>query len=200
MARRLFIDKLVDKSSINEELRLINGSLTDYITPTGKIYKLYDNGLYFQKKTYISSSCGYTYCGITFSDGINRQRRVHRLVAEAYLPNPNNLPFVGHKNNIKSCTDVTELYWTDAKESTKRAYDDNLAHTDKGFNDSQSFQIDVYDLDGNFIETCGSVKETAKAYGVSPSTVLRHCRNEVSTYRASYTFRFIDDDFSFSID
>ena len=152
------------------------------------------------KKVYINKSCGYTYCGITFKDGINRQRRVHKLVAEAYIPNPDNLPMVGHKNNIKSYTDVFQLYWTDSKENTSKAYCDNLAHTDSGFDDSQSIAIDIYTLDGTYVETCGSVHLAAKRYKVSMSTILRHCRNEVSYYKGSYTFRFFNDDFIFSID
>ena len=36
-------EKLIDKSEIQEELRLIKESLTDYITPSGEIYKDYGN-------------------------------------------------------------------------------------------------------------------------------------------------------------
>lgn len=79
MARRNLSDKLVHKSLITEELRLINGSETDYITPSGSVYKDYGNDMFLKKKTHISTSCG-----ITYKDG-NKQRRVHRLVAEAYL-------------------------------------------------------------------------------------------------------------------
>lgn len=199
MARRNLSDKLVHKSWITEELRLINGSETDYITPSGSVYKDYGNDMFLKKKTHVSTSCGYTYCGITYKDG-NKQRRVHRLVAEAYLPNPKNLPFVGHKNNVKSCTDVSQLYWTDAKENTQRAFDDGLAKNASGFDDSQSFPVDVYTVNGKYMESCGSVHEASEKYKVSMSTVLRHCRNEVSEYRGSFTFRFIDDDFLFSID
>ena len=39
------------REDIEEEMKLIEGSLTDYITPTAKIYKLMKNGLYFEKKT-----------------------------------------------------------------------------------------------------------------------------------------------------
>ena len=198
MAKRLLKNKLVHRDDIHEDLVLINGSLTDYITPTGKVYKDYGDNMFFPKSNHISNSCGYTYCGITYPDG-NAQRRVHRLVAEAYIPNPNNLPFVGHKHNNKSCTDASELYWTDAKENTQRAYDDGVAKNDKGFDDSQSFPIDVFTVNGDFIETCGSVHIASKKYRVSMSTVLRHCRDEVSSYRGSYTFRFMGDNFYFDV-
>ena len=41
MARRKMTDKLIKRSQINEEIRLINGSETDYISSKGNIYKDY---------------------------------------------------------------------------------------------------------------------------------------------------------------
>jgi hypothetical protein len=198
VARRNLTDQLIPRDCIKEQLKLIDGSNTDYITPTGNVYKDYGNNMFFKKKTYISNSCGYTYCGIYFADGSIKSRRVHVLVAKAYLPNPNNLPYVGHKHNNKADTDLKELYWTDARENTQRAYDDGVAVTDSGFDDSQSFPIDVYTKYGDYIESCGSAHIASARYGVSISTVLRHCNNEVGSYRKQYTFRYFGDNFNFN--
>ena len=67
MAKRLMLDKLIDKSLITEEMRLIENSITDYITPSGEIYKDYGNNLFFHKKQYLNH--GYWYCGVTEKDG-----------------------------------------------------------------------------------------------------------------------------------
>ena len=85
MARRKMLDKLINKEDIHEEMRLIDGSDTDYITPSGEVYKDYGDGKFFHKAQWTNH--GYWYCGITYRDG-QRQRRVHILVAEAYVPNP----------------------------------------------------------------------------------------------------------------
>ena len=50
MAKRLMLDKLIDKSLITEEMRLIENSITDYITPSGEIYKDYGNNLFWEKR------------------------------------------------------------------------------------------------------------------------------------------------------
>lgn len=49
MAARKLKDKLIDRSEITEELKLIKGSQTDYITPSGEIYKDYGNNKFFHK-------------------------------------------------------------------------------------------------------------------------------------------------------
>ena len=56
---------------------------------------------------------GYLCVGLTGDDGVRYEKKVHRLVAEAFIPNPLNLPQVNHKDECKTNPDWTNLEWCD---------------------------------------------------------------------------------------
>lgn len=186
--------RLTKVEDITGKLVLIEGSNTDYINQFGEVYKIYDkvNKLYLKKKHYRNNHNGYIYIGITFSDGINRSRRLHVLLAKAHLTNPNPISYniVGHKNNDKSDYDINNLYWTNTSENTKKAFDDGLAKNDKGYDDSQSISICYFNMSGELLGEYGSMILAHKELNVSVSTIGRQCRHETITHpRCGYYFR-----------
>ena len=62
------------------------------------------------------NSCGYLRVGL-YKEGKHRKELVHRLVADAFIDNPYNLPVVNHKNEDKEDNRATNLEWATIKEN-----------------------------------------------------------------------------------
>lgn len=79
-----------------------------------------------------------------YKNGKCRWKRVHRLVAEAFVPNPDNLPIVMHLDNNKQNNHYTNLKWGTISENTKQAFDDELIDKRKTYelyNDHENLKV-----------------------------------------------------------
>lgn len=154
-------------------------------------------GKFFKYEQFITQ--GYKYCTIKEyikNNGkyIKKKRRSHIIIAETFLENPNNLPIVGHKNNIKTDNRVENLYWTTWSENIQKAIDDGLLINDKGYKDSQSKPVIMYETATNkILGKYGSIREAVRETGCPQTTISRQCRYKRPT-RKPWFFRF-DDEF-----
>ena len=168
----------------------IKGS-KNWIDINGDVYGLDRKGRIFKKAQSIVH--GYKYCGINYIGKGVVSKRVHRLVAEAFIPNPNSYNIVGHKNNIKSDNRVENLYWTTTSENTKKAFDDGLAKNAKGAEDSQSIPVLMFCTKTNkLINSFGSISEASRETGIDKTTISRQARYK-RPCRKEFYFRFPDD-------
>ena len=189
MGKRKLTDKLIKKEDIKDEIKLIKNSLTDYITSDGKVYKDYGDGWFYPKKNFINKHNGYVYTTITYPTG-NKQRRVHILVAESWIPNPENKPIVMHIDNNKQNNSVENLKWGTISENTQQAVNDGLLINAKGYEDSQSIPVIMFDVKTNqILGKYGSISEAERITGINKQTIRLQALNKRSVRKPFY-FRF----------
>jgi hypothetical protein len=117
-------DKQYSISLPNEIWKKINGF--DYaVSNFGRVKCLTDDCYGRDLKSWISSSHGYIQI-ILVKDGQKINKRVHRLVAEAFIVNPNNKDQVNHKDGDKTNNHLDNLEWMNQSENQLHAFENGL--------------------------------------------------------------------------
>lgn len=100
-------------------------------------------------------------------------KKVHRLVAEAFIPNPKNLPQVNHKNCIKYDNRVENLEWCDNSHNQKHAFKHGLNYARKGENANRALLTNKQVCEIKKLLSTGKYyqHEIAKMYNVSQSAI-----------------------------
>lgn len=137
-------------------------------------------GRYLQNKYEILSPkvTNNGYLAVTLvKDSESKTLYVHRLVAQAFLPNPYDLPQVNHKNGMKQDNRIENLEWVTCSENTKHAYKNNIG----GFADISkrglekmnwyNVYIKVTLIKGDEVLTFNSTREAGAFLGTNKDNV-----------------------------
>lgn len=115
------ICKFYDTKIIDENSTVILGFDYEYIVQ--KDGTIISHARYHNKNMIMkqhSSKDGYKNIGLILN-GKTSDHRVHRIVASAFVPNPDNKPFINHKDGNKSNNNYDNLEWCTQKENVKHS-------------------------------------------------------------------------------
>lgn len=102
-----------------------------------------------------------------YNDTTTKKIRVHRLVAEAFIPNPNNYPIINHKNEKKDDNRVENLEWCTYKyNSNYGTCRERISTTMKGV--PRYYQAIKCIVDGI---TFNSVADAGRHFNINASTI-----------------------------
>ena len=127
---------------------------------------------------------GYERVTLSNHKGKKRNELVHRLVAIAFLPNPNELPDVNHKNEVKHHNFLSNLEWCTHK------YNCNHGTSPKRIGSKLSKKTYQYAMDGCFVKEYKSLSEAARVTNLSKSNIAMVCNGQYKQsggYKWSYT-------------
>src|SRR3990167_3057603 len=96
-----------------------------WVSTCGNIYNM-NRGI--MMKTWLNKETKYKITKISY-DGKKRDKLVHRLVAEVFIPNPENKPQVNHLDGNKLNNDLSNLEWATPSENQIHAFKLGLNHT-----------------------------------------------------------------------
>ena len=160
---------------------IYEGQETDYSVSTeGEVRKDTTNYILSQ-----SSQQDYKFVGLIIN-GKQKRMRVHRMVALAFIDNPDNKPYVKHINGNRSDNNVENLEWVTPSENTQHAVDTGL------FKSGRARAVIQYNLNGEQMATFESASEAARQTGGSQSKITMCCRRQRDSAN-DYQWRYYDD-------
>lgn len=143
-----------------------------------------------------SDKIGYTIVGLNKYNEY-KLKKVHRLVAEAFIPNPENKSDVNHKDGNKSNNNVDNLEWVSRSENMKHAYSTGLSKPywtgKRGWNSTTGRPVKQIDIKtGEVINIYGSMEEAARHLHIVCAGNIRRCIIGRTKSCAGYKWEYIE--------
>lgn len=138
-------------------------------------------------------SCrGYPYVTLCLN-GRSRTRHIHYLVASAFIPNPENKPYVDHINTDKTDYSLSNLRWVTAKENSNNPLTlvkvRQCSHSPEALKKSLNSRkrkngktapklVYQFTLKGEYITQYESAREAERRLGIKSSEIMYNCKGK----------------------
>ncbi len=150
------------------------------VTTGGRVYSFIDGS-----RRELSPSINDGYKQVILGSRLSRRitRKIHRLVAEAFIPKIKGKPQVNHIDGDKRNNDVSNLEWVSNLENQHHA----IIHKLKDCR-----RVAVYDLEGNLIKTFPSLVFARQYFGIKHHSLVQYALNGKYKQAYGYIWKYID--------
>ena len=121
-----------------------------------------------------------------YKDGKKTNYYIHKLVAEAYIDNPNGYSEVNHIDEIKEHNYVNNLEWISHKDNC------NYGTRNARVSEKLSKPVCQYSLNGEWIATYKSMHEAEQNTGIPNEHICRCCKGELKK-TGGYRWKYLDE-------
>lgn len=181
-----------------EEWKTIENYPDYMVSSIGRV-KSFKNG---KEKLLKTSADKDGYLSVTLcKKGKVKRFRVHRLVAQAFIPNLNNLPIINHKNQIVNDNRVENLEWCTVE------YNNNYADRNKkvaiasrnkmsgryGKKSNKSLPVLQYTKDGELVKKWDCITDVERELGIKHQDISKCCKGKqksAGNYVWKYAIKF----------
>lgn len=124
---------------------------------------------------------GYKNVKLTDKNGIRKNLFLHRIIAEAFIENPNNFNIINHKDGDKSNNDINNLEWTSQKDNVNHAWKNGLCENVRKVcainGRKKSKKIIQKNKNGEVIKVWNSTMDIERELGILHNNITSCCKH-----------------------